>query len=136
MTSFVSHTSVDCHDAFALSEFWKQVLGYDDVVGDPNEPGDEECMIVPPGEGPVLLFIEVPEGKTVKNRLHLDLRPTDVTRDEEVDRLVGAGAAVVADHRGTYGEGTGWVTLADPEGNEFCVLRSEAEAEAGRPTGE
>jgi hypothetical protein len=77
-----------------------------------------------------VLFIEVPEGKSVKNRLHLDLRPRADLRDTEIERLVAHGATVAGDHRGKYGPGTGWVTLADPEGNEFCVLRSEAEAEA------
>lgn len=127
MTSFVSHTSVDCADAFALSEFWKQVLGYVDVEGDPNEPGHEECMILDPGSGHHLLFIEVPEAKAVKNRIHLDLRPRSGTQADEVARLVSIGATQVADLRGKYGPGTGWVVLADPEGNEFCILRSEAE---------
>jgi hypothetical protein len=67
----------------------------------------------------------VPEGKVVKNRLHLDLQPTDRTRDEEVDRVVGLGATVLADHRGP--KRTGWIVLADPEGNEFCVNTSPAE---------
>jgi catechol 2,3-dioxygenase-like lactoylglutathione lyase family enzyme len=126
MTSFISHTSIDCHDAYALSEWWKQVLGYVDIADDPNEPGHVECAIVPAdADGPDLLFIEVPEGKQVKNRLHLDLRPADGTRDQEVERLVGIGAAVVDDRREE--NGTGWVVLADPEGNEFCVLRSDAE---------
>src|ERR1051325_1886121 len=80
MTSRISHTTFDCRDAFALSEFWKQVLGYGDVPGDPNEPGHEECMIVGPGTEPKLLFIEVPEGKQVKNRVHPDLQPTDRAR--------------------------------------------------------
>ncbi|MGQ2910996.1 VOC family protein [Aeromicrobium sp.] len=127
MTSFVSHTSVDCADAYALSEFWKQVLGYVDVEGDPNEPGHEECMILDPESGHHLLFIEVPEAKTVKNRIHLDLRPRSGTQADEVARLVSIGATQVADLRGKYGPGTGWVVLADPEGNEFCILRSEAE---------
>ena len=127
MTSFVSHTSVDCADAYALSEFWKQVLGYVDVEGDPNEPGHEECMILDPQSGHHLLFVEVPEAKTVKNRIHLDLRPRSGTQAEEVNRLVSIGATQVADLRGKYGPGTGWVVLADPEGNEFCILRSEAE---------
>ena len=65
-----------------------------------------------------------------KNRLHFDLRPRDGSRDEEVERLLGAGATLVADHRGMYGPGSGWVTLADPEGNEFCILRSQAEVDA------
>jgi hypothetical protein len=65
-----------------------------------------------------------PEPKTVKNRLHLCLRP-DVLREVEVERLLGIGAALVADRRNL--DGTGWAVLADPEGNEFCVLRSEVE---------
>ncbi|MFC8734495.1 VOC family protein [Luteimicrobium sp. NPDC057192] len=127
MTSFVAHTAVDCRDAYALSAWWKQVLGYVDLEDDPNLPGHEECMIRDPETGHRLLFIEVPEAKATKNRLHLDLRPRAGSRDDEVERVVGLGAVVVADRRGIHGPGTGWVVLADPEGNEFCVLRSEAE---------
>ena len=127
MTSFVSHTSIDCGNAYELSEWWKKVLGYVDVEGDPNEPGHEECMILDPATGHHLLFIEVPEGKAAKNRIHFDLRPRSDARDEEVRRLLGLGATEVADHRGIHGPGSGWVTMADPEGNEFCVLRSTAE---------
>jgi hypothetical protein len=129
VTSYVSHTAVDCANAFELSEWWKPVLGYTDLPDDPNEPGHEECMIVDPDSGHRLLFIEVPERKSVKNRLHLDLRPRTGTRDEEVDRLLRYGATQVADHRGIHGPGSGWVVLADPEGNEFCVLRSQAEVD-------
>jgi hypothetical protein len=132
MTSFVSHTTIDCHDAYTLSEWWKQLLGYTDVPGDPNEPGHEECMILDPDSGHSLLFIEVPDEKSVKNRVHLDLRPRSGSRDDEVDRLLAAGATQVADLRGTHGPGTGWVVLADPEGNEFCILRSEEEIAASR----
>jgi hypothetical protein len=129
VTSFLSHTSVDCRDAFALSEWWKQVLGYVDIPDDPNEPGHEECMIQRPDAGHRILFIEVPEPKTGKNRVHFDLRPQDRTQQEEVERLLGAGATQLADQRGQYGPGTGWVVLGDPEGNEFCILRSPAELE-------
>ena len=125
MTCFVSHTTIDCHDAYALSEWWKGLLGYVAVDGDPNLPGHEECMILDPSTGHRLLFIEVPEAKTVKNRVHLDLCPRSGTRDDELSRLLGLGATEVADHRGKYGPGTGWVVLADPEGNEFCILRSD-----------
>ena len=76
MTSFVSHTSIDCANAYELSEWWKQLLGYVDIDGDPNLPGHEECMIRDPASGHQILFIEVPEAKTVKNRIHFDLRPT------------------------------------------------------------
>ena len=130
MTSYVSHTTVDARNAYELSEWWKVVLGYTDVPGDPNEPGHEECMIVDPQTGHSLLFIETGDAKTTKNRIHLDLRPREGARDEELARLLAHGATVVADQRGKYGPGSGWVVLADPEGNEFCILRSDAEVAA------
>jgi hypothetical protein len=131
MTSFISHTTVDCTNAYELSEWWKPVLGYVDITGDPNEPGHEECMIRDPESGHQVLFIEVPDAKVVKNRIHFDLRPRSGGRDQELARLLDHGAAEVADRRGKYGPGTGWVVLADPEGNEFCILRSQAEVAAG-----
>jgi catechol 2,3-dioxygenase-like lactoylglutathione lyase family enzyme len=125
MVSRVSHTTFDCRDAFALSTWWKQVLGYSDVPGDPNEPGHEECMIVGSDAEPRLLFVEVPEGKQVKNRVHLDLQPTDRARDDEIERVIALGAEPLHDFRNE--DGSGWLVLADPEGNEFCILRSQAE---------
>ena len=127
MTSRISHTTLDCRDAYALSEWWKGVLGYGDVPGDPNLPGHEECMLVDAATGHRVLFIEVPDPTPGKNRMHFDLRPTDRTQAEEVERLLGDGATLHEDLRGKYGPGTGWVTLADPEGNLFCVLKSDAE---------
>jgi catechol 2,3-dioxygenase-like lactoylglutathione lyase family enzyme len=127
MASRVSHTTFDCRDAFALSEFWKQVLGYEDVPGDPNEPGDEECMIIGRDDEPRLLFVEVPEGKHVKNRVHLDLEPTDRDRDQESERVIALGATPLHDLRKE--DGSGWLVLADPQGNEFCILRSRGERE-------
>jgi catechol 2,3-dioxygenase-like lactoylglutathione lyase family enzyme len=132
MTAYISHTTVDCRDAYQLSEWWKLVLGYVDVAGDPNEAGDEECMIVRADGGHRVLFKEVPEGKSGKNRLHFDLRPAEGTRDEELARLRQLGAQEVADLRGKHGAGTGWVVLADPEGNEFCILRGEVELALAR----
>ncbi|MGF0118708.1 VOC family protein [Promicromonospora sp. Marseille-Q5078] len=136
MTSRISHTTFDARDAYAQSVFWAEVLGYTDVPGDPNLPGHEECMIVPPADHDApaeshgrVLFIEVPEPKSVKNRGHLDLRPTDRTQAEEVARVLALGATQVADRRRPDGKG-GWVVLADPEGNEFCILRSDAELAA------
>ena len=128
MTSYISHTTVDCADAYELSEWWKRVLGYVDVQGDPNEPGHEECMVLSPETGHSLLFIQVPDVKSVKNRLHFDLRPSTGTRDEEVARVVALGATEIDDQRDHYGAGVGWVVLADPEGNEFCVLSSRKSA--------
>jgi hypothetical protein len=134
MTSYVSHTTVDCADAYRLSEWWKQVLGYTDIEGDPNEPGHEECMILDPDTGHHILFLEVPDKKQVKNRVHFDLVPRSGTRDEETERVLAAGATMVDDLRGNWGPGTGWAVLADPEGNEFCVLRTPAE-KAAQATG-
>ena len=130
MTSFISHTTVDCHNAYELSEWWKQVLGYVDIDGDPNLPGHEECMIVSPETGHKVLFIEVPDQKRVKNRIHFDVQPHTGTRDEEVARVVALGATEIDDQRDHHGPGIGWVVLADPEGNEFCILRSDEERAA------
>jgi catechol 2,3-dioxygenase-like lactoylglutathione lyase family enzyme len=131
MTSYISHTTIDCHDAYTLSQWWKPVLGYADVDGDPNLPGHEECMIRDPGSGHQLLFIEVPDAELPGKRIHFDVAPRAGSRDEEVERVRGLGAVEVADLRGQWGEGTGWVTFADPEGNQFCVIRSDAERAAG-----
>ncbi len=126
MRSNIRHVTFDCADPWALSEFWAGVTGYSRWPD--NKPGDVEVALkAPEGAGPGLLFIRVPEGKTVKNRVHLDLTP-DTTRDEEVARLQELGATVV-DNRVTP-EGKGWVVMADPEGNEFCVERSAAERSA------
>jgi hypothetical protein len=124
MTSLISHTTIDCGNAYELSEWWKPVLGYVDLEGDPNEPGHEECMIRDPESGHLVLFIEVPDPKTGKNRMHFDLVPRKGTRDEELSRLLRHGATEVLDLRHHWGPD------ADPEGNEFCILRSPAERAA------
>ena len=109
---------VDCHDPAALATFWQQALGWRVTY----ESEDEWVLEPPPGSpqdgvAPDLLFLKVPDEKTVKNRLHLDLRPDD--QDIEVERLLDLGA-----RHADIGQGDrGWVVLADPEGNEFCVLR-------------
>ncbi len=122
MTSVVRHITFDVappYEPFELAQFWGQVVGQS--VHPEDAAGDDEVGLT--GE-PMLLFVRVPEAKTLKNRVHLDLQP-DTTRDEEVDRLTGLGAKVVDDQRRP--DGRGWVVLADPAGNEFCVERSEAE---------
>jgi predicted enzyme related to lactoylglutathione lyase len=130
MTAVISHTTLDATDAYAQSLFWEKVLGFAEDPDDPNEPGHEECMIFSPDGRIRVLFIEVPDKKLVKNRMHFDLVPAEGTRDEELARLVSVGATVVDDLRRP--DGTGWVVLADPEGNEFCILRSVAERAAAR----
>jgi len=111
----------DCADVMVVGRFWETLLGW--TLG--SEPDGSDAWLENPGGGPNLLFQRVPEPKQVKNRVHLDLGPTERTRDQEVERLLAAGATVVGDHRNS--DGTGWVVMADPEGNEFCVERSDAE---------
>ena len=129
MTARVRNITFDCADPYTLAGFWNQVTGYREDPEDPNRPEHQEAALVRPDGQANLLFIRVPEPKTVKNRVHLDLMPTDRTRDEEVARLLALGATLVADHRRP--DGTGWAVLADPEGNELCVERSAAERAAG-----
>ena len=133
MVARISHTSIDATDAYAQSVFWGKVLGFAEDPADPNEPGHEECMIFSPDRRTRVLFIEVPEKKQGKNRMHFDLVPAEGTRDEELARLLALGATEVDDLRRP--DGTGWVVLADPEGNEFCILRSDAEREAAPAAG-
>lgn len=121
MASSVRHVTIDCADTYRLGGFWAQVLNAS--LADDDEPGDPEALLETPDL--TLLFVAVPEPKTTKNRVHFDLQPSDRSREEEVERIVSLGATVVADHRRP--DGTGWVTLADVEGNEFCVERSAAE---------
>ncbi|MFD2472431.1 VOC family protein [Amycolatopsis silviterrae] len=122
MTAYVDNITVDCADPWQLAQFWTQVTGR--PVGEDDKQGDEEIGITL-DSGVTLLFIAVPEPKTSKNRLHVCLKPDDATRDEEVERLLKAGATLHSDHRRE--DGGGWVVLQDPEGNEFCVQRSVAE---------
>ncbi|MFD5491513.1 VOC family protein [Streptomyces sp. NPDC001812] len=127
MVSTMTNMTVDCANAYQLAHFWSEVTGH---RPDPeDEPGDDETEIMLPG-GLALHFNEVPEPKAGKNRLHLCLRP-DTSRDAEVERLLALGASLVADHRKP--NGWGWVVLADPEGNEFCILLAESERAALPP---
>jgi predicted enzyme related to lactoylglutathione lyase len=105
---------VDAQDAARLARWWAEALHYQIVL----EAPDEVEIRRTPDELPGLLFTPVPDAKTVKNRLHIDLRPDD--QEAEVERLVDMGARPV-----DIGQGdVDWVVLADPEGNEFCVLAS------------
>ncbi|GAA2089876.1 VOC family protein [Kitasatospora saccharophila] len=119
MTSVIRHVTVDSLDPYRLASFWSEVLGQ--PLHEDDFPGDPQALI--PAAN--LLFVTVPEKKAGKNRIHFDLQPQERTRDEEVERLLGLGAVLVDDRRRE--DGTGWAVLADVEGNEFCVERSQAE---------
>jgi len=103
---------VDCRNPERVARFWSQALGLP-VQG----PQDGEWWLEPGGDHPDILFLEVPEAKSVKNRVHLDLRPDD--HAAEVERLLGLGAR----HVDIGQRNVSWVVMADPEGNEFCVLQ-------------
>ncbi|GAA2009046.1 VOC family protein [Nocardiopsis rhodophaea] len=123
MSSKFTELAIDCADPSSLARFWCSVLDYEVqdegdgivTIGSPMVPeGKNRRGPVPP----TLTFAHVAEGKTVKNRLHIDVNPTDKEQDDEVQRLLDLGA-----RRADVGQGDeSWVVLADPEGNEFCVL--------------
>lgn len=125
MAGKFTELAIDCADPVGLARFWCSVLDYEVLrededggvvtIGSPAVPeGRDRLGPVPP----VLTFARVPEGKAVKNRLHIDVNPTDREQGEEVRRLLDLGA-----RRADVGQGDeSWVVLTDPEGNEFCVL--------------
>jgi catechol 2,3-dioxygenase-like lactoylglutathione lyase family enzyme len=108
--------TLDCHDAERLAGFWRSVLDYPTTERFSDGHGVSYVELSAEGE-PTLLFQPVPEHKAVKNRVHVDVRPADRDQYAEIDRLVGLGATVVTDDPAEH-----FVVLADPEGNEFCVL--------------
>jgi hypothetical protein len=115
----IQNLVIDCKDPDALAQWWASALGYEITYrSPPNETEEREVVISQRGGGWELLFGRNPDEKQVKNRLHLDLRPDD--RDAEVTRMLGLGATRL--DIGQDPEAT-WVVLADPEGNEFCILR-------------
>jgi len=121
MSSALLNVTFDCADAGAIARFWAAVTGWalhDEGTWDEHE----EYSVGPPAEGGIrLYFVGVPEPKVIKNRLHLDVVPRDVSQQEEIARLVRLGASVADDQPADVG----WVILADPEGNEFCVEGSD-----------
>ena len=145
--------TVDAHDPRALSLFWKQALGYihPGPPGVSLAPGDDplqawdeflaasgvpvelrnsaSALEDPDGSGPRIFFQQVPEPKTAKNRMHLDIRTASELRDEErmdaleveCERLVGLGASRLQRHEPEPPTSIGFLVMADPEGNEFCL---------------
>ncbi len=125
MTLRIQNVSIDCHDPARIAAFWADVLGWrithaeDEEVDLEPPPGSREEGVVPD-----LVFLLVSDERVIKNRVHLDLRPAD--QAAEVQRLIDLGATYV--DVGQSSECT-WVVLADPEGNEFCVLRAFTDEE-------
>ena len=125
MTLVIQCYGYDARDPHALAAFWEEALGWRRT-----HSSDDEVALEPPehsiwdGVAPDLLFVRVPEEKSVKNRIHLDLRPDD--QAAEVARLEALGATRVDVGQG---DDVTWVVMADPEGNEFCVLRAHTAAE-------
>jgi hypothetical protein len=119
MTLAVHSITIDCvGDPYELGLFWARLL--DRTLSEDDKPGDPEAVLAGPPGAPRLLFIQVPEAKATKNRVHLDLQPPPgASREQEMERAIGLGARLIDDRREPNGDG--WVVLADPEGNEFCI---------------
>ena len=119
MGSRFTELVIDAANPERLAEFWTAVLG-----GQPTGRYPGAVEIAGPAGGPSLTFVPVPDEKKGKNRLHIDVNPVGCDQAEEVERLIGLGA-----RRVDIGQGSdkSWVVLADPEGNEFCVLRARVD---------
>ena len=120
MTTTILNITFDCTDASRVARFWAEASGWP-LRQQHAEPGHEEFSVGPPAGshelGPRLYFTTVPEPKAAKNRVHLDLLPASGNQQDEIARLVRLGATVA----GSQVPGAGWVVMADPEGNEFCL---------------
>ena len=132
MASRLTEISLDCHDPDLLADFWTGVLGWVVLHREPGlveigPDGREDAELLEAvRSGPVaptIFLAQVPEDKVAKNRVHYDVSPVDRSQEEEVERILGLGATRA--DIGQTGEES-WTVLADPEGNEFCVLRSLA----------
>ncbi|MDQ3941331.1 MAG: VOC family protein [Actinomycetota bacterium] len=121
MASAFTELCIDCADVDRLAGFWCSVLDWEVVerFEDGVQIGSSN------GSRPRITFVKVPEGKVVKNRLHIDVNPVDRDQEEEVERVLALGAS-----RADVGQGpdVSWVVMQDPEGNEFCILRTRVDA--------
>ncbi len=115
MAASIAVIVIDCTDSAPVAKFWMAALGYE--VAARND--DWIKLRDPNGVGPALAIDPVPEGKVVKNRVHLDLRPSG-TLEAEVARLKELGAQVAREFPGSH------IVMRDPEGNEFCVVEPDA----------
>jgi len=120
--SAILNVTFDCKDAALLARFWSEVTRR--PVTKHEMPGNPFWVVGHPDQETVrLVFVEVPETKTQKNRVHLDLLPQEGSQDDEVARLQALGAVIVDDRR-TATPGS-WIVMADPEGNEFCLEQGD-----------
>ncbi|MHB8512453.1 MAG: VOC family protein [Actinomycetota bacterium] len=133
MVSRFSEICIDCRNPKRLADFWCAALGYKILevsselieIGPADLPTNDDfaewkARLRAAPSAPTLLFVVVPESKTIKNRLHIDISPIDATHEEEVERMLSLGAT-----KADVGQGeVSWTVMRDPEGNEFCVLRS------------
>jgi predicted enzyme related to lactoylglutathione lyase len=116
--SSILNVTFDCADAESVALFWSEATRWPRAKVD--MPGNPYWLVGPDDAAhPRLVFVEVPEAKSIKNRVHLDLLPQDGSQEQEVSRLESLGARILADRRDA--NPGGWVMMADPEGNEFCV---------------
>ena len=126
MASRLTSVVVNCSDPVALAGFWAQVLGWEVHGSD-----DDLVTLGPAGQPearPVLDLIRVPDPTPGRRRLHLDVNATDRDQDAELERLLALGATQVDVGQGPRTADMTWYVLADPEGNEFCLLRSRVSA--------
>ena len=115
MSAVLTEIVINCIDPEAVGRFWSEVLDWQLKTEEgywwSSQSGDETTR-------PLLVFIAVPEPKTGRNRLHIDVSPSGCSQAEELQRLLGLGATQI-----DVGQGeVSWIVLADPEGNEFCLL--------------
>lgn len=118
MSSPILNVTFDCSGAASMARFWSEVTRWPRTKE--GMPGNPFWLVgASDGSTPRLVFVEVPEAKVVKNRVHLDLMPGNRSQAEEVARIESLGGRVLDDRR--RASPGGWVVMADPEGNEFCV---------------
>lgn len=114
----ILNVTFDCPDPESLARFWSEVTGWRRSKHD--MPGNPFWVVEPPGDAlPRLVFVEGAGTKETKNRVHLDLVPNQTSQSDEVTRIESLGARILDDRRGLAPGG--WVVMADPQGNEFCI---------------
>ena len=121
MTLRFDFLTIDCQDPQAVGAFWAEAVRDYAVLEGPNDAAEEDEVVLLPQsrQGPKLLFQKVPDEKVVKNRFHFDLTTEDADPADEVARLEALGAKKIDIGQG---DEVSWTVMADPEGNEFCVL--------------